>query len=312
MIFWIILVIAGNFLSRSETAISVLAPITVLAIAIPVWWLVEFARKGLDRPKLFKEWGTITVGLTLTPISIIIIETILAGIAAVVILIFIGLQPSRLDQILALTNSLDPAQGGLEALDQLLSNLAQDPLVAAGIFLIIGLIAPFTEELIKPLAVWFNLKPTLSAKDGFVLGLVSGGAFALLESAGMVNQISVHDWTEAILLRSATGVLHIGLSGLVGYGIGRARSEKRWGFAISYLLAAALLHGLWNSMALVSTFTVSPLPVGEKITGFAPGEIISIISMLVIFSIVAYITLRINRKLRKQSTQLETDIVVES
>lgn len=306
MIFWAILVCTGYFLSKTGAAITALAPITVLSIAIPVWWLVEFARKGLERPKSAKEWGTLTIGLTLTPVSIMIIEILFAIIAVVVVLIFLGFQPGRLDQLLVLAESFDPSQGGMEALDQLLSSLAQDPLIAAGLFLIIGVIAPFTEELIKPLAVWFRIRSSLSAKDGFILGLISGGAFALLESAGMVNQISTQDWTEAVLLRAATGVLHIGLSGLVGYGIGRARSEKRWGLAILYLLSAALLHGLWNSMALVSTFSVSPLQVGESYSGFAAGEIISIISMLIIFAIVAYITIRVNRKLRNQQTASKT------
>ena len=300
MIIWIILVCIGYFLNQAETYTIALAPITVFSIAIPVWWLVEFARRGLDRPAPSKEWGTLTIGLTLVPVSIMIIELMLVVVIALAVLIVLGLQPGTLDQLLAVTNSLELSQGGMESLDHLLNDLAQNPLVASGIFLVIGVIAPFAEELLKPLAVWFHLKPSFSAKDGYILGLISGGAFALLESVGMVIQIGSQDWALAILLRSATGLLHIGLSGLVGYGIGRARSEKRWGLAILYLLASALLHGLWNSMALVNSFSASSFSASGVFQGFAPGEIISIIGMLVIFAVLAVITIRLNRKLRTQ------------
>ena len=300
MVFWAVLVFAGYFLSRESATSQALAPITVLSIAIPVWWLIEFARRGLERPTLSREWGTLTIGLTLTPVCIMIIEMMLVLVVSLVILVFLGLQPGTLTQLLEATCSLEFSQDSMEALDQLLSDLAQNPIIAAGIFLVIGVIAPFTEELFKPLGVWLHLRPSFGAKDGYVLGLISSGAFALLESTSMVSQMALQDWTIAILLRSATGLLHIGLSGFVGYGIGRARSEKRWGFAVLYLLASAVLHGSWNSLALINSFSASSFSAVANFQGFGPGEILSTLGMVIIFGIVATIVIRVNRKLRIQ------------
>ena len=312
MILWAVLVLVGYLLSREGTVGPALAPVTVFSIALPVWWLVEFARRGLERPTPSREWGTLTIGLTLSPLSIMIIEMMLVIAVFLVILVILGFQPGTLDQLLALSGSLELSQGGMEALDQLLIDLAQNPIVASGIFLVIGVVAPFTEELLKPLGVWLHLRPSFSAKEGYILGLISGGAFALLESAGMVSQIPSQDWTMAILLRSATGLLHIGLSGLTGYGIGRARSEKRWGLAILYLLSSAVLHGLWNSLALVNSFSSSPLPASVALSGTTTGEIISILGMVIIFGVVAAIVIRLNRKLRKLPETAENEIDIES
>lgn len=300
MIGWAALVITGYFLNRSGITVNALIPITVLAIAIPVWWLIEFARRGLERPEPAKEWGAVTLGLTFTPIIIMLIEVLLVLVVAIIVLVILGLQPGTLDELLAITTSLGNSQGGLEQLDQLLFDLVLNPLVAAGIFLVIGIIAPFVEELFKPLSVWLHLHPPITSKDGYILGLISGGAFTLLESAGMIIQIEPQDWAVGILLRSATGLLHIGLSGLVGYGIGKARSEKRWGQAILYLLAAGGLHGLWNSMALLNGFSTTPLPTTGSSINIAIGGTITFISMLIIFMTVAFITVKLNKILHKE------------
>jgi len=108
--------------------------------------------------------------------------------------------------------------------------------------------------LIKPLSVWFLLEKPIKPGDGFVIGLISGGAFTLLESTGLVSQLDFQDWHNAVLLRSATAWLHISMSGFVGYGIAKARVVKRWGIALRNLTIAVVLHGLWNSTALLSEY----------------------------------------------------------
>lgn len=300
---WILLLAAGFWISQSQTVSYVLAPMTILAIAIPVWWLVELARHGLKRPLPSREWDTLTIGLTLSPLVIIIIETMLALVIGLVVVMILGLQPGTLTHIMDLSNQMELSQGGLEDLENLLFNLAQDPLIASAIFLVVGVIAPFTEELFKPLAVWILPRRSLNLKDGFILGLISGGAFALLESASLVSQIESDDWLIGVAMRSAAGLLHISLSGLVGYGIAKAKCEKRWGVALLDLLAASILHGLWNSMAMLNGYSATNLPA-ISIAAASLSNIISIVLMLLVFLTIAFITYKINKSLKR----LESDI----
>ena len=297
MIPWGILLAIGFFLSQSSSASAILPPVTILTTAIPIWWLVEFSRRGLERPSPSKEWGTLTLGLILAPSLIMIIEVLFVIVITLVVLIILGLQPGVLTELMKFSGSLGVSQGGLDELDQLLFTLAEDPTIATAIFLVIGVVAPFTEEVFKPLSVWLRLRRPIEPRDGFTLGLISGGAFTLLESASLVSQITAQEWLMAIVLRAGTGILHIGLSGLTGYGIARAKSEKRWGLAFLYILGATALHGLWNSMALLNGYSALPMPgfIGSSIT-----EIFSVVVMAGVFIAIVIITIKINARLRKE------------
>jgi RsiW-degrading membrane proteinase PrsW (M82 family) len=178
-------------------------------------------------------------------------------------------------------------------------------MVAGGLFLVIGILAPFVEEFFKPMAIWFLLKRPLKDHEGFSLGLISGGAFALLESAGLVGQIAPDTWLPAVLLRAATGLLHIGLSGLVGYGLVKTWNRGAFARSLLYLLAAGALHGAWNSLALLSGFASSPMQTDSA--GFEPTiqSLLPIIGMIAVFAMVLVIVLRIHHKLRFQSVEVQ-------
>lgn len=298
---WLVLLAAGFWISRSQIASYALAPITILAVAIPVWWLVELARHGLKRPRPSREWDTLTVGLTVSPMIIMIIEILLVLVIGLIVVMILGLQPDTLSQIMELPNQMEFSEGSLEDLENLLFNLAQDPVIASAIFFVVGVVAPFTEELFKPLAVWILPRRSLTPRDGFVLGLISGGAFTLIESASLVSQIGSEDWLISVVMRSAAGLLHISLSGLVGYGIAKAKCEKRWGIALLNLLAASVLHGLWNSMAMLNGYSATSLPINGSASA-SLSNIISVVLMLLVFVIVTAITYKINTALKKQES----------
>ncbi|MDK2982415.1 MAG: hypothetical protein PWQ55_2762 [Chloroflexota bacterium] len=310
LILWAILLAAGALLNRSQPYTPWLAPITIFCVVIPIWWLIEFARRGLKRPSALHEWQTLSVGLTLGPVAIMIVEIMLVLLATVVVVVLLGLRTDALTNLMSITSNLDMAGGGMDQLDQLLYDLMRNPIVAGALYATIGLLAPFTEELFKPLTVWLSWKRPMQPREGFMLGLISGGAFTLLESASLVSQISASDWLSGVVLRSATGLLHIGLSGLVGYGIAKARSEKRWGGMLLTLLAATGLHGLWNSMALLNGYSTTALSMLESGPA-AAGGVISLVMMVLVFATVLTITIRLNKKLRKEQAaeQVEDGII---
>ena len=302
IILWLLMIAVGYFISYKGSGIFLLAPLTVAAVIIPVWWLIEFSRRGLPRSTKLREWGTLTIGLTVTPIVIIMFELILIVVAAVVVMIGVGFQPGLTSQLFSFLENINLYQGGIGEVEQILYEMMKQPLIRAAIFLIIGLIAPLIEEIFKPMSTWFLLNRPLKEYEGFSLGLISGGAFAILESAGMVLQVDIQDWLIAITLRAATGVLHIGLSGLVGYGLVRSWHQKRIGRGILYVFSAAILHGAWNSLALLSGFYYSALPGGPGVEISGINGVLSIFFMIIVFISIIVITLKINSRLRQDLT----------
>ena len=298
LLLWLLIITVGFFVSREGNKIFLLAPLTVAAVFIPVWWLIEFSRRGLPRSTRLREWGTLTIGLTITPIVIISIELLLTAIATVAVMIRLGFQPNLSSQLHSFIKNINQYQGGIVELEQILYEIMKQPIISTAIFLILGLIAPLIEEIFKPMSTWFLLSRPLEEFEGFSLGLISGGAFAILESAGIVIQMGSQDWLIAIVLRAATGVLHIGLSGLVGYGLARSWRQKKFVRGILYIIAATILHGVWNSMSLLSGFSSSLFnKPGMETSGFS--SIISLIFIIIIFVSVIAITLSINSRLRQ-------------
>ena len=186
--------------------------------------------------------------------------------------------------------------------------LARNPVIAFALFLMIGVLAPLVEELFKPMALWFLLKRPLKEHRRVFVGSYQRRRFALLESAGLVSQIGLDTWVQAVVLRAGTGLLHIGLSGLVGYGLVSCWNQKRYGRAFLYLFGAAGLHGAWNSLALVSSFSATSTPAAS-LAEFQPTlmSILPVAGMVLIFITVLLIVLRINKKLRQSLENVTVD-----
>jgi len=298
MVLWFCVIAIGYFASQSEAAFLLLAPLTVLGIAIPVWWLIEFGRRKLPRSTTLREWGSLSIGLTVAPMIIMIIETLLIVVVGVFLIFALSTQSDFMQEISRIFQDLDITKGDLESLEDLLLQLAQNPMLASTLLFVIGFVAPFIEEVFKPMAIWFLLRHPIKPHEGFSLGMISGGAFALLESTGLVSQIGPEDWLAAISLRAATGVLHIGLSGFVGYSLTKAWPEKHYSQIFLNLLIATGLHGAWNALALINGYSTSLLPATQQSTLPAITSIITIVLMFAVFCAVIFITLRTNRQLR--------------
>jgi hypothetical protein len=298
MILWLCVMAAGYFISLSEGNWLLLAPLTVLGIAIPVWWLIEFGRRKLPRSTGLREWGSLSVGLTAALVIIMVVEILLIVFICIILIFALSTQPGFMQELSGIFQDLNLTQGDLESLEELLLQLAQNPILASTLLLVIGFIAPFIEEFFKPMVIWFLLRHPIKPHEGFSLGMISGGAFALLESAGLVSQIGPEDWLSAIFLRAATGILHIGLSGFVGYGFSKAWPEKRYSRVVVYLLIATGLHGAWNALALINGYSTSLLPAAQRSALPAVTSFLTIALMIVVFFTVIYITLHTNHRLR--------------
>ena len=309
LILWVMALVAGYFASKPPGHPQLLACVTVFAVILPIWWLVEFSRRGLPRSNAVREWGALSVGLTAAPLLIIILEVLLLVLVGVAVFTALSAQPEALRQFSEIMQNIERYQDSLEQLEKLIYDLAQNPLITRALFLVIGLLAPLIEEFIKPMAVWFLLKRQLKPYEGFSLGLISGGAFALLESAGLVGQIGAEVWLTAVILRAATALLHIGLSGLVGYGLVLSWNQKAFARAFLYWLAASALHGAWNSLALLSGFTATSIPASATEFQPTPQSVLPFLGMFLVFASVIAIVIHLNRHLRK--TLVENESLLE-
>lgn len=297
LIAWAAVLFLGNWVAHMQVNSLLLAPLTILAIALPAWWLVEFARRGLPRPASEREWAAVSISITLAPLLILTLEIMLVVAAVITLVVALGWQPEALRQLWQVSLGWQSVSSDRQDLERIMNVLAHNPAIAAALFGVVGVLAPFVEELFKPLAVWLASARPVQPRDGFMLGMISGAAFTFLESVSQVSQITALDWLPAVLLRCATGWLHIGLSGLVGYGIAQARADKHWGIALVCLLGATALHGAWNSLALLNGFSAS----GFNLPGSAPvasaGDVLTVVLLVIVFILIGLITLTIRRRL---------------
>ncbi len=296
---WIASLAAGFFASKDTAWHFALAFFTVIAILVPIWILITIARNGLSRSTRQRELGTMTIGLSASPLLIIIIEMVLISFVAILVIFSLGVQDQLVQQLSQMLEGFSSPDLGVKGMENVLFEAMQEPIIALAVFISLGVIAPLIEEIFKPMAIWFLLNRPLADAEGYGLGLISGGAFAFLESAGMIIQMDPADWLNAIILRAGTGVLHIGLSGLVGFGLVRSKTIKKPGRSILVILAAAGLHGLWNSLALYSGLSVMPAAGKPLAGGTNITTIVSIILMGSVFIGVIAINFFINRFLRR-------------
>lgn len=227
--------------------------LTPLAVAIPAWWFVELGKRNLPAVSAKKSSAALSIGTSYTVLCILALEIIFIALLLAVLLLYFSSQPFLQQMMKSFSFPLDLTQIELPAVERYLRIALQNRTVVVGIFLILGLLFPLIEESMKPIALWSLQKRALKPAEGFILGLYFGAAFSLVESTLATSQMGSEMWLESIALRAATSLIHITCSGLVGYGYAATmKSQKSAVFARPFLIAA-VLHGLWNSLALLSS-----------------------------------------------------------
>jgi RsiW-degrading membrane proteinase PrsW (M82 family) len=154
-----------------------------------------------------------------------------------------------------------------EAMARQLAPLLTRPGVIGVALTYFAVIVPLLEELIKPLGVWLFANRLSSPAQGFALGALSGAGYALIETLGVSAQTA--EWASLLLSRIGTGILHITASALMGGAIAYAVRERRYFRLFRTYLASVSLHGLWNTLAILYTF--STLTEYTEQQGFLAG-----------------------------------------
>ena len=273
----------------------ILPVLTIPAVVLPLVAVLALGTRGLPMASRWQSWSVLGLGMTLTPLLLLVLESVIAVIIFIGIVALVMAQPEVASELEALSRQviiLGPQTE--EALD-LLSPLLTRPEVIITALIYVAVLVPAVEELIKPLGVWLLARRLDSPAQGFTLGALSGAGYALIETVGVSGQAA--EWASLLFSRIGTGLLHITTSALVGAAIVLARRERRYLNLIGTYLLAVLLHGLWNTFAMLFTFSnLADLLEQPGWLGTLQPMLMGILGILA--AILFVILLASNRKLR--------------
>ena len=286
----------GYQIGEMRSLLWIILPIlTVPAIVFPLAVLLVFGTQKLPFGTRWQTWTVLGLAMTLAPLILFILEIFIGLIIFAFGVAYLVTQPELVQELQRLSQQIMILGPESEATLELLGPLLTRPGVMAVTLIYIAVLVPAIEEIFKPIGVWLFARQ-LTAAQGLTLGALSGAGYALIETIGVSAQTS--EWATLLLSRIGTGLLHITTSALMGAAIVLAVREGRYLRLIGTYFLAVFLHGLWNSLAII--FTFSTLATFFEQSGTL-GTIQSAISMaLVILAMALFAILLIsNFSMRK-------------
>lgn len=249
---------------------------TLFVILPPIFLYVGLGSNGIEIGPRWRTWGTIGLGLTVSPALMIALEIFILIFTLLVAAVFLSFQPGKLQEYQFFFQELNRQTDQDVALEMIAPYLS-DPRVIAAIFGYIALIVPLIEEMLKPLAVWIFARSITKPSQGFVLGMLSGGAFAIIESLNASADGS-ESWPVVAGVRAGTSLLHIVLTGLMGYAIVGAFQEKRIGRLFATYFGVVAIHGIWNACAIAAGLSANGDMLGkpEWMAAYLPASLCGI------------------------------------
>lgn len=290
--------LVGYWLGGFQTINWLVLPIlTIPAIVLPLGALLLLGTRGLPIGTRWQTWSVLGLAMTLTPFFLLILEVMIAILLFIVIVAYILTQPELASQIQGVFQQIMILGPESEAARELLSPFLMRPGVILSALIYVAVLVPAVEEIFKPLGVWLFAAQLDSAAQGFALGALSGAGYALIETVGVSGQQTA-DWASLLSSRIGTGLLHITTSAIMGAAIVLAWRQRRYLRLLGTYLFAIFLHGLWNALATLYTFStlanVLNLPSG--LLRFQP-EVIAGMGVLAVGLFV--LLLVSNRRMRK-------------
>ena len=136
----------------------------------------------------------------------------------------------------------------------LLMPISDDP--TPTMILMAVLIAPFVEELAKPIGLYFlqhEERPRLELREWAFLGAMAGFGFALIENILYASSVAAYGNEAAfgLLFLRFLLPLHMMASAIAGYGYGLWAKTGKSKYFIYCMAAAMVIHGLFNLAATV-------------------------------------------------------------
>ncbi len=245
---WVLSLVLGQSILSNPLAAILLPILNILAIGLPVILFLRIALRELALPPAQYGWSAFGVTLVIGPIAGILLEGIVFAILLFIVGIYAGYNHELTDQIAQLAriaqNSHNP--------DLLVAAAAPILFSPVGILTILGLFSvavPAIEEAIKVTALWLFADKIQDPIQGFVLGVLSGAAFALAENLGF-SSTGASDWLATAALRASSALPHMLNSGILGWALVSAWKKHAYlRLSVAYI-AVMLIHGTWNAISL--------------------------------------------------------------
>jgi RsiW-degrading membrane proteinase PrsW (M82 family) len=262
---YILLLALGSVLNSVENLDWLFMPvINVLVLSIPVALLLWLGTKNLKPSSLQRNWTVFGLGMTLSPVLIVTMELIAILVGLVGLIIYItAFSPELLEKIMEMTTVFQSATETMAVPEEAVGGFLQQPGVIAILLLFTAVIVPLIEESLKPIGVWLLAGRDLTPQDGWMLGLISGAGFALVENLG--NLAVGQGWWFLVLARAGAAGLHMFNSAIIGYTFVLSRRKKRWRLVVLAFLGTLALHALWNSVAVFATVGTLNDPAGADL-----------------------------------------------
>ena len=250
VLIWLLSLVLATLLFDAPSAGWYVPLFHFLSIALPVFAYVYILTGRISIGSNQRVWGVFSAGLLISPALSIVAEVALVLFSLVIVGIIIGFNPENLGTFQRTIERIQAATD-LDSLMFVIQPVARNPLtLVVGLVLLSGFV-PFIEETFKSVGVWLVFDKLETSAQGFALGAVSGAAFAFLESLGA--SISPDPaWGATLFMRAVSSMMHILATGFVGWGIARARIEKKYLGMIGFYLLAMTIHSLWNAGAVLS------------------------------------------------------------
>ncbi len=281
VILWGLAITAGSWAAnQAGYGQLALAPLFALVVGLPVAAYLVLGAGGLAGGSPQRRWGILGAGLAGTSLVVLLVELLTFGLVAVALLVLLASQPDSLINLNRLVQRIANAQITPENLGRILRPYLQPWLVFAGVAIVSGL-APLIEELLKPLPLWLFSRRALTPAEGFVGGLLCGAGFALFESLGDLVNVTGQSWAVSAVGRAGTDLLHMVNTGLMGWALALAWTERRYlRLALTYLLVVGI-HGLWNTISLAVGLLplVTPAQAFLRQPGISTGLVAALVAM---------------------------------
>ena len=303
LVLWVASLVLSLLINQWKSFSILNAFLVLPLVIIPLILIVLLGARKLSIGNSTRTWGAVAFNFSITMPVVLTVEIILFILLVILMIVWLNRQPLLLNQILSLSNMFSQENIDPQAAEAIFTDLFAHPIVLNVSILVISLLVPLIEEFLKPMALWFLAGKKLTPAQGFIGGLIAGACFAAIETMGSIGAPVDNSWYMILFGRIGTGLLHITLSGLVGWGIASAFYNRNWGRAIFNYFGAVLIHGTWNLFALLSGI-LPILPSQEEFSSLL--LVLSQIGpyLLVVIAVLnVFILIRANRKLQFESSQ---------
>ncbi len=250
----------------------------ILANGLGILWVIYLVRRKLPKDSAQRVWGSFISGISMVPPVTVVIELVLLGLVGIAWVFIMQSSPEYTSDLQTLSQLIEATPGDLEIPMDWAEGFVTRPAVVATILIYIAVLIPLVEEFLKPMVLWFVLHLKLHPREGFLIGATAGAGYAMFEN--LTIGASLNDWVFITISRLGTAAVHVLATGLVGWGLVSAATEKKYFRMIGAYLVAVSLHAVWNGLNIITalgelpTFQTRVQPFTAAFSFFAPVGLI--------------------------------------